>query len=89
MMIKIQILIQCEHCSGEAYLPIGEAEDRQVHKYTHYVPCSMCDGSGNEAKWINLDVFSKLLTQAQCPHKHTSYQGSMHFSAGGTSDEIR
>jgi hypothetical protein len=33
-MIKVQVLTQCEHCNGEAYVPIGEAEDCQGHKYT-------------------------------------------------------
>jgi hypothetical protein len=36
-----------------------------------------------------LEDFAKLLAQAQCPLEHTSYQGSMRFSAGDTSDEIQ
>ncbi len=28
-MIKVQVLTQCEHCKGEAYLPMGEADDCQ------------------------------------------------------------
>jgi DnaJ-class molecular chaperone len=88
-MIKVQVLAQCEHCNGEAYVPMGEAEDCQGHKYTRYIPCPMCDGSGNKPKWVSLEVFSKLLTQAQCPHEHTSYQGSLHFSAGDVWDDIQ
>jgi hypothetical protein len=87
-MIKVQVLKQCEHCNGEAYLPMGDAEDSQGHKYTSYIPCPMCEGSGNAPKWISLDVFAKLLLQAQCPHKNTSYQGSMHYSAGEVWDDI-
>jgi len=87
-MIKVQVLMQCKHCNGEAYLPMGEAEDCQGHKYTRHIPCSMCEGSGNEPKWINLDDFAKLLVQAQCPHGHTSYQGSMRFNAGDVWDDI-
>jgi hypothetical protein len=88
-MIKVQVLTQCEHCNCEAYLPLSVAEDCQGRKYIRYAPCLMCEGSGNQPKWINLDVFAKLLHQAECPHKHTSYQGNMHFSAGGISDEIQ
>jgi hypothetical protein len=81
-MIKVQVLTQCEHCNGEAYLPMGETEDYQGHKYTRYVPCPMCEGSGNQPMWASLDDFAKLLVQAHCPHDHTSYQGSLRFSAG-------
>ena len=33
-MIKVQILTRCEHCHGQAYLPIGEAQDYQGNTYT-------------------------------------------------------
>jgi DnaJ-class molecular chaperone len=33
-MLKVHILATCSHCNGEAYQPIGEAEDCQGHKYT-------------------------------------------------------
>ena len=88
-MIKVQVLTQCEHCNGEAYLPIGEAEDSQGHKYTRHVPCLMCEGSGNQSSWISLEDFAKLLVQAQCPHDHTSYQGRMRFNAGDVRDDIK
>ena len=88
-MIKVQVLTRCEHCDGEAYLPMGEAEDCQGRKYTRHIPCPICDGSGNEPKWINLEDFAKLLAQAQCPHEHSSYQGSMRFSAGDVWDDIQ
>jgi len=88
-MIKVQVLTQCEHCKGEAYLPMGEAEDCQGHTYTRYVPCPICEGSGNQPSWVSLDDFAKQLAHAQCPHEHTSYQGSMHFSAGDVWDDIK
>ena len=68
---------------------MGESEDCQGHTYTRHVPCPMCVGSGNEPKWISLDDFTKLLHQANCPHNHTSYQGSMRFSAGEVWDDIQ
>ncbi len=88
-MIKVQVLTQCEHCNGEAYVPTGEAEDCQGHKYIRHIPCPMCEGSGNLPRWINLDDFAKLLHQSECPHEHTSYQGNMHFSAGDVWDDIQ
>ncbi len=88
-MIKVQVLTHCEHCNGKAYVPIGEAEGYEGHKYTRYVPCPICDGSGNEPMWITLDDFAKLLRQAECPHEHTSIQGSMRFSAGEVWDDIQ
>ena len=88
-MLKIQILATCSHCNGKAYQPVGEAEDCQGHKYTRYVPCPVCDGSGNEPKWVALEEFAKLLLQVVCPHQHTTYQGSMHFSVGDVWDNIQ
>jgi hypothetical protein len=32
-MIKVQVLTQCKHCKGGAYLPMGEAEDSKGYKY--------------------------------------------------------
>jgi DnaJ-class molecular chaperone len=37
-MIKVQVLTQCEHCNGKAYVPIDEAENCQGHKYTRMSP---------------------------------------------------
>jgi len=87
-MFKVHILGTCSHCNGEAYQPVGEAEDTQGHKYTRYVPCPICEGSGNEPKWVDLEGFAELLRQSLCPHEHTSYQGSMHFNAGDVWDDI-
>ena len=87
-MIKVQILTQCEHCQGQAYLPIGEGEDHKGRKYTRYAPCPMCEGSGNQPKWIPLPEFAVILKQTMCQHQHTAYQGGMHFSAGDVWDDI-
>ena len=87
-MIKVQILDQCEHCQGQAYLPVGEGQDHRGRTYTRYAPCPMCEGSGTQPRWIPLSEFAELLQQAQCPHEHTSYQGNQHFSAGDVWDDI-
>ena len=63
-MIKIHILSTCTHCSGDAYLPSGEGEDANGHKYTRYIPCPMCEGSGNQTKWISLIEFIELFDEA-------------------------
>ena len=39
--------------NGEAYLPLEECEDSQGRKYTRYVPCPVCEGSGNQPGWIS------------------------------------
>ena len=63
-MIKVHILDRCENCDGEAYLPIGEAESYLGVKYIQYEPCSQCQGSGKQAKWISLQEFADLLDRA-------------------------
>ena len=87
-MIKVHILTTCEHCHGEAYLPLGEAQDYLGRTYTRYHPCPMCNGSGNQTQWVPLVELAKLLNPEQCPHQHTSFQGGMHFSAGDVWDDI-
>ena len=87
-MIKIQILTKCDECNGHAYLPIGETEDFKGRKYTRYVPCSSCEGSGKACKWVSLEEFAVLLRQLQCIHKNTFFQGGMHFVAGDVVDDI-
>jgi hypothetical protein len=87
-MLKVQVLAPCSHCNGKAYLPIGEGEDYQDHKYLRLIPCPFCEGSGNEPKWIDLQNFAKLMQQAACSHSHTSFQGNLHFSAGDVWDDI-
>jgi hypothetical protein len=88
-MLKVRVLSKCLQCNGEAYLPIEELEDSQGRTYTRYAPCPTCEGSGNQPQWINLDDFAKLLYQSDCLHEHTSYQGGMHFTAGGVWDDIK
>jgi hypothetical protein len=87
-MLKVRILATCSHCHGEAYQPVGRAEDGQGHTYIRHIPCPACEGSGNEPKWIDLQDFAKLMRQAVCPHDHTSFQGNMHFNTGDVWDDI-
>ena len=88
-MTKVQILTTCPSCNGQAYLPLCQAEDYQGRGYTRYTTCSQCEGSGLAPKWITLKEFATLLLQEQCPHKHTSFNGGFHFSAGDVWDNIQ
>ena len=88
-MVKVHVLTHCEHCNGEAYLPVGVVESYAGEMYTHYLPCPECQGSGNQPRWVSLEEFATLLNQAQCPHEHASYHGGMHFSAGDVWDDIQ
>jgi DnaJ-class molecular chaperone len=87
-MLKVHILSICSHCNGEAYQPIGEAEDCQGRKYIQHAPCPFCEGSGYEPQWVNIEDFAKLLHQAECPHEHTSMHGNIRFIAGDVWDDL-
>jgi hypothetical protein len=87
-MLKVHILTQCSHCKGQAYLPVGEAENHKGEKSTRYLPCPVCEGSGNEPKWVSLEEFAVLLRQAQCTHEHTAFKGGFHFSDGDVWDDL-
>ena len=61
--LKVQILDECQHCKGEAYLPIGEAVSHTGELYIQYKPCRFCEGTGEYPRWITLAEFIKLLEQ--------------------------
>ena len=61
-MIKVQILIPCEHCDGEAYLPDRQAISSKGLPYTRYKPCPACDSSGKQTRWISLRELIDLLS---------------------------
>jgi hypothetical protein len=88
-MLKVQILTRCDHCKGQAYLPVGEAVDWQGNKYIQHQPCPQCEGSGSQPRWIDLKSFATLLRQASCPHTHISTLGGLHFDEGCVWDDIR
>ena len=87
-MNKVQILTQCEHCQGQAYLPVGEAESYTGEKYTRYFPCPACNGTGAQTKWISLAVLAGLLEKETCSHEHSSFQGSLRFCQSEVWDDI-
>ena len=61
MKPKVQILIQCTHCDGEAYLPDREDISATGETYTRYEACPKCQGSGVQTQWISLGEFQDLL----------------------------
>lgn len=61
-MDKIQILTTCHVCLGAAYLPTQEVmSSADGHTYVRHVPCTACQGSGKEARWIDIRDFADLL----------------------------
>jgi len=88
MTIKVHILTQCERCKGDGYLPIGQALSSNGKPYIRHEPCPLCDGSGTQPKWIDLEEFAELLKQETCPHPLTTHHGGFHFTAGEVWDDI-
>jgi Phage integrase family len=70
-MIKVQILIPCEHCSGQAFLPVGEEVGYTGKHYIRYRPCPQCQGSGNQPKWVDLRNLPTWLTRQSSPTRMT------------------
>jgi hypothetical protein len=60
-MDKIQILTTCRACSGRAYLPSLESYDQREGIHIRQTPCSACDGTGRELRWIGLRELIDLL----------------------------
>ena len=60
-MDKIQILTTCRACGGKAYLPTDEEMGVAGHKYFRHLPCTTCQGSGKEARWIDVQDFARML----------------------------
>jgi hypothetical protein len=88
-MLKVHILDRCEFCLGEAYVFVGEFADEDGNRYPRYLPCHVCEGTGERGKWVSLPDFLEMLKATQCKHEHTSYQGGMHFYAGDVWDDIQ
>jgi hypothetical protein len=55
-MFKIQVTEKCSHCNGEAYLFLRIATCNSGEGYAQHEPCGYCQGSGEELKWISLDL---------------------------------
>ena len=88
-MHKVHILTPCEHCQGEAYLPLGEIESYAGEPYTHYQPCPQCEGSGNQVRWVTLEEFAALLQRAKCSHERTHFRGGFHYNGEDVWDDIQ
>ena len=63
-MMKVRILDRCETCDGDAYIFDYQDLDSRGETYDRYRPCVMCQGSGNQAKWVSLREFADLLERA-------------------------
>jgi hypothetical protein len=60
-MDRIQILTTCRACSGRARLPSLESFDPREGIRIRQTPCSACDGTGREVRWIDLGELIDLL----------------------------
>ena len=86
--MKVRVLVKCPQCQGQAYVPVGEAENAKGEKYIRHVPCQHCEGTGEAGTWIELEEFAVLLKQSTCPHEHVVASGGFHFSEGDVWDDI-
>ena len=86
-MFKVNILDTCSYCRGKAYLLVGESTNWRGEIYIRHQPCPVCEGSGNQSRWVSLTDFAEMLKRAQCKHEHIISQGGTHFSAGDVWDD--
>ena len=61
-MDKVQILTTCRACGGKAYLPTTEELSTAGRTYFRHLPCTTCQGSGKETRWIDIQDFAYMLT---------------------------
>ena len=87
-MIKVQILDRCETCKGQAYLPDGLVVSNNGEPYQKHKPCTNCNGSGNQTRWISLEELSVMLQETSCPHTHISYHGNFRFTEAKPWDDL-
>jgi hypothetical protein len=59
-MRKVQVKGKCTYCNGDAYLFSRNATSISGEDYAQYEPCGYCQGSGEEIKWIVLDLLTLL-----------------------------
>jgi hypothetical protein len=59
-MNKVQVKGKCPYCNGEAYLFSRNAKSNAGEEYAQYEPCGYCQGSGEEIKWVVLDLLTML-----------------------------
>jgi hypothetical protein len=87
-MIKVQLLVRCDACKGQAYLSDCMDVSNNGEPYQRYKPCLSCQGSGNQTKWVSLTEFAVQLEEAKCKHPHISYQGNFRFTEDEPWDDL-
>jgi hypothetical protein len=63
-MIKVQILILCEHCDGDAYVPVGEATSSTGEPYINHIPSVTTKNLGRLSPLCLLEIISSRLTSS-------------------------
>jgi hypothetical protein len=60
-MIKVQILILCEHCEGDAYVPVDEATSSTGEPYINHIPSLTTKNLGWLSPLCLLEIVSSRL----------------------------
>jgi hypothetical protein len=61
-MNKVQVRGKCTYCNGEAYLFSHNATSNSGEVYAQHEPCGYCQGSGEEIKWVVLNLLTMLVS---------------------------
>jgi hypothetical protein len=64
-MLKVQVMENCPYCNGEAYLFSRNATSNSGEDYAQHELCGFCQGSGEELKWIALDLLNLLASSME------------------------
>ena len=67
----IPLKIVCEACQGKGYLPIGETFILAGRKHNRLGPCTACDSTGKQVKWVDLGDFANLLVAIRMEKQST------------------
>ena len=73
MDIQIHILDSCSTCKGQAYIPIGEELSNTGERYLRHEPCSICQGSGKQTRWISIDQLVDLIARLDADPMEPDY----------------
>ena len=89
-MFKVHILVHM-YCTAMAK-PICPSEKLRIARVTHTLVMLLAQSVKAVATNLSGSTWMtspNCCNQAQCPHEHTSYQGSMRFIAGDVWDDIK
>jgi predicted methyltransferase len=62
-MVRVLTRITCPACKGKAFLPTDEEIIIVGWKYKRRLPCSACNGRGEQIKWLTISDLARLLKE--------------------------